>query len=84
MQDLIDKLGASVVRTVTPYIVGFVVTFLASRGFDWKPSAGVFVLVSQGVSTAYYALVRYAEEFLSPKFGWLLGKIGVPAYNGAA
>lgn len=81
MKALIDRLGASVVRTVTPLLVGFVVVLLAKIGFQWTPSAEALLVAAQIVTAAYYFLVRLFEEYVSPKFGVLLGKVGSPEYG---
>lgn len=81
MQVFIDKIAVSVVRTVTPWLVGLAVTLLAKVGLNWQPSPEVFILVAQGVSTVFYAAVRFAEVKGKAKFGWLLGWASSPSYG---
>lgn len=73
--------GASVVRTVTlPLIVALVVNFILKvSGTDlgeWEP-----VLVAV-FGYAGYAIVRFLEVFVSPKWGYVLGLAKYPSYNG--
>lgn len=77
-------LAPSVVRTVTPYVVGVLVTLLARWGIDWKPSPEVTTLVAAGVSALYYALVRILETRGRQAWGWLLGLPKPPTYAATA
>lgn len=81
MSVFIDKIGKSLIRTVTPWLIGFAVTYLAKIGFDWHPTPEQFVLVSQFLSALFYAGVRWLEINVAPKFGWLLGSLGAPKYE---
>lgn len=74
-------LGPSVVRTVTPWIVGLLVTGLAKAGFDWEPTPEVYGLATTLVSAGWYALIRFLEENVSIKFGYALGMKGAPTYE---
>lgn len=80
MKVLLDKIAVSVVRTVTPWVVGFLVTLLAKAGLEWKPSPEAFLITSQVVSAVFYTIVRIAEVHLSPVYGWLIGAKGAPKY----
>lgn len=77
-------LAPSVVRTVTPYVVGALVTLLARWGIDWTPTPEVLVIVSGLVAAAYYALVRILETRGRQAWGWLLGLPKAPIYDATA
>lgn len=62
------------VRTLTPFVVGY----LATRfGLDKNDP-----LLSAGVGYAFYVVV-HAVELKYPKFGWLLGLAKAPVYTTA-
>lgn len=84
MLNKLRDLAPSVVRTVTPYLVGALVTLLARWGVDWHPSAEVTSLVAVGVSAVYYALVRILETRGRQAWGWLLGLPKAPTYAATA
>lgn len=72
----------SIIRTGVPYLVGLVVSWVATLGIhvpdDVKmqlTGAGVFV-----VGTIYYAVVRKLEQKW-PAVGWLLGSPSQPFYE---
>lgn len=71
--------GTSIVRTVVPYLVGFVVAQGAKRGLDID-AAEVTPIVTVVVGTVYYAVVRKIEE-TKPGVGKLLGKAAEPVYG---
>lgn len=73
------SLSSSIIRTVTPTIVGFVVAVIAQTGLK-ADSGQVSLLVAPLVSTAYYVGVRWLEEHVNSKFGVLLGKAQAPNY----
>jgi len=66
----------NVVRTGVPVVVGTVVAWLASKGFNLK--SGQFAVLAPVLSTGYYAAIRKLEEKY-PKLSWLLGALPVPA-----
>ena len=73
-----SDLSKSIIRSVTPIIVGAVVALLAHLGlseFSGAASAEVVVLVA----AAYSAGVRVLEKKW-PQLGILLGVPGAPAY----
>ena len=74
------SLGASLVRTVVPIVVGAVVSALAKLklGIDAEAATAVVTVV---ISTAYYTGVRLMEEFVSPAWGRLLGIAKIPTYD---
>lgn len=81
MSPLLDTIVRSLVRTVTPWLVGLAVAALAKVGFDWQPDTADYVQVATYVSLGFYTLVRIAEEKLGPKWGVLLGWVGAPGYH---
>lgn len=77
MQDLFT----SVVRTVVPFIVGFILSFLASQGIEASPEfiANITGLLTFVFGALYYIVVRIlAAKF--PKLEWLLGSPKKPEY----
>lgn len=78
-----SSLGRSIVRTTVPFAVGLIVTALAKLNLtvDGQSLTG---LITLGVSTGYYGIVRIAEQRLSEAWGWLLGAKGAPAYRAPA
>ncbi len=81
MSPIFSDIVRSTVRTVTPWLVGLVVTGLARFGFAWEPSPEIFISVSTLLSTVFYAVARLLEEKYSAKWGWLLGVAGAPVYE---
>ncbi len=75
------ELGPSIVRTVTPYVVGALVTLAGKAGFDWQPSAEEQVLVTGAVGAVFYAIVRILETRGSQAWGWALGLPKAPTYD---
>ena len=73
------SLSASIIRTVTPTIVGFIVALVAQTGLK-ADGTQVSLIVAPLVSTAYYVGVRWLEEHVNTKFGVLLGKAQAPNY----
>lgn len=73
----------SIIRTVTPIIVGAVIGFAVANGIELDAQfelalIGVITAAAQGV---YYIAVRLFETYVSPKFGWLLGLAKQPVYK---
>lgn len=77
-----DATATSIIRTITPTIAGFIITFLASKGItlDDQFSANLLLLIQGVVTAVYYIFVRILEVKVSPKFGWLLGSTKTPEY----
>ncbi len=75
------ELGPSIVRTVTPYVVGALVTLAGKAGFDWTPSPEEQVLVTGAVGAVFYAIVRILETRGSQAWGWALGLPKAPTYD---
>lgn len=82
MLNTIKALGPSIVRTVTPIVVGVLVTLLARVGFEWTPSPEAIIIVSAGVSSVWYVIVRLLETRGRDAWGWLLGLPSQPQYVG--
>ena len=69
----------SIIRTVVPIAVGYVVAWAA--GFGVELDDGVLVPALTGVVSAiYYGLVRFLEQKW-PNLGWLLGVAKTPSYE---
>lgn len=77
-----SSVAPSLVRTVVPYIVGFLASLLANAGFN-VDSAMLTPLVTLVAGSAYYWLARLAEQHISPRFGWFLGLAKQPEYANA-
>lgn len=71
----------SILRTVVPLIVGFVVSLLVRLGLDDAvDTAALTELVMLVVTAGYYAAVRALERYVDPRIGWLLGYAAQPKY----
>lgn len=73
-------LWLSVVRTVSPYIVGGVLGFFTTRNITIDPEleSALTITVSVGFGAVYYLIVRLLEVYVAPKFGVLLGSLKSP------
>jgi len=71
--------GTSIVRTVTPFVVGTAVAWAAKVGFDLDTET-VTPIATIAIGAAYYAVVRKIEES-KPEVGKLLGKAVQPVYG---
>lgn len=63
----------AIVRTVVPIVVGAVISWLITRGFDlsaYENSINAWLVVV--VTSLYYALFKWLESKW-PVFGWFLG-----------
>jgi len=69
----------SLIRTVVPIAVGWLVATLANIGVDLDETAAVTALTGLVISI-YYALARWAESRW-PQAGWLLGVPKPPVYS---
>lgn len=74
-----QDLTASFKRTLTPLIVGYVVSIAARHGFHISDDQTASTITA-GATMAYYVAVRYLETHSSSKFGWLLGAAKSPVY----
>ncbi|WP_438470910.1 hypothetical protein [Streptomyces asiaticus] len=74
------NLYASLLRTGVPTAVGWLVAVALRHGLDLEATAVTGVLAP--VTTfVYYGVFRFAEEHMSPRFGWLLGYARPPKYE---
>jgi len=62
----------NLVRTGVPVVVGTVVAWFASKG--WNLKSGQFAVLAPVFSTVYYGVIRGAEKKY-PKLSWLLGAL---------
>ncbi|MFM9596233.1 hypothetical protein ACKI1J_40720 [Streptomyces scabiei] len=62
----------SLMRTGVPAVAGWLVAVALRHGLHLDETAVTGVLTPVAIF-AYYAVFRFAEEHLSPRFGWLLG-----------
>lgn len=84
-KETINAQFISLIRTFVPVLVGQIITWLAAQGIldATGEISGLLITVFTLVfTTAYYALARYLETFVSAKFGWLLGYAKAPEYKG--
>lgn len=79
VQEVAPSISRSILRTVVPYVVAWVIAVLAKIGFD-ADSEQVTLAVTPIIGTIYYALVRWLEENVDSRFGWLLGSATSPSY----
>lgn len=82
--EMVKALGPSIVRTVTTWLVGVLVTLLAKAGLDWSPSPEAMVLVTTLVGSAWYVIFRWLETKASSNWGWALGLPKAPTYDAPA
>lgn len=83
--DKFNEQAISIIRTFVPVLAGQVITWAAAQGIldsTGEISAALITLMTLFFTTAYYALARYLEVFVSTKFGWLLGAPKAPSYKG--
>lgn len=71
--------ATSLIRTVTPVVVGAVTAWLVAHGFPAVDSAAVEGWLTPVLIAAYYAAIRAAEARW-PQVGWLLGKAAQVVY----
>ncbi|MGM9465368.1 hypothetical protein [Streptomyces murinus] len=74
------NLYASLLRTGVPAAVGWLVALGLRHGLSLDPSAVAGVLTPIAIFV-YYGVSRFAEEHVSPRFGWLLGYARPPKYE---
>lgn len=66
------------VRTVVPVLVGLVITLALRAGLDLH---GYTPFITSACTAVYYSAARLAEEYVSPRFGWLLGVAAKARYT---
>ncbi|MET9353600.1 hypothetical protein ABZY14_11450 [Streptomyces sp. NPDC006617] len=74
------NLYASLLRTGVPAAVGWLVAVALRHGLDLDATA-VSGVLTPAVIFVYYGVFRFAEEHVSPRFGWLLGYARPPKYE---
>lgn len=81
MSNTIAALFASILRTIVPVIVGYVLGWAASINLPLDPQfEGLLTAaLTGGFTLIYYTVVRLLETYVTPKFGWLLGLAKSPA-----
>lgn len=67
------------IRTVSGYLMGFIILMLARWGIDFEPSAEFTGALTVIVGTAYYGLVRLVAKKW-PALEALLGSKKTPSY----
>lgn len=71
----------SLVRTLVPVLVGFLITTLG-LGRVGLSEADLTPAVTALVTAVYYIAARALEQYVTPRFGWLLGAPTAPTYAG--
>lgn len=76
-----NDLVTSIVRTITPMIVGTLITAAAAVGLDveTEQQASLTVIVAWLITGLYYGIARRLEQH-SSGWGWLLGKPATLTY----
>lgn len=80
MSTATSALWASIVRTLVPIIVGWVVSTLIGVGIDLDPEFEVALtgFLTAAFGAVWYIGVRLLETYVTPKLGWLLGYAKAP------
>lgn len=73
-----EAIKNSIVRTLVPVIVGFLLTLALRLGIQID-QATVTTVVQAVITGLYYVGVRFLEHY-KPKAGILLGKASPPSY----
>lgn len=76
---MLKDLWTSIVRTVVPFVVGYVIVAAAKLGIelDSATASGAITVLLGGI---YYTVARIVEERW-PTWGWLLGSPTKPVYS---
>ncbi|MFH8771995.1 hypothetical protein [Streptomyces sp. NPDC017958] len=77
------NLYVSLIRTGVPALIGWLVALAARHGLGLDAQALNGVLTPMA-AFCYYAVFRLAEQYVSPRWGWLLGYARPPQYDLAA
>lgn len=86
MKTALDAFVASLIRTLTPLVVGWVISLAVTLNMPLDPEFEIALatLITVAFQGVYYVLVRLGERFVSPKLGWLIGTAQQPvAYKPA-
>lgn len=78
MTTIREALRHALIRTVTPFVVGFVVVVLVRLGIDID-NATATAAITTALGTIYYAVVKVLESRW-PSIGRLLGRALPPLY----
>lgn len=78
-----SNLGSSIVRTIVPILVGYLIALGLKVGIA-LPEGALTELLGVVVIAVYYAVVRFLEEKVSPQFGRLLGLRAKVSYDAPA
>lgn len=72
----------SIVRTLVPIIVGAVIGWAVTQGIalDDQFEIALTLVITGAFQGVYYIGVRLLEQYVTPRFGWLLGVARQPAY----
>lgn len=73
-----EAIKNSIIRTLVPIIVGFLLTWVLRLGIDID-QATLTTVVQAVLTGLYYVVVRFIEQY-KPKVGILLGKATPPSY----
>lgn len=79
--DHLKALSPSIIRTVSPMLIGWLVTAAAAAGLAWEPTPTQQGFVTALVGALWYAAIRWLEEGGHRWVGWLLGLPGAPIYD---
>lgn len=74
---------ASLIRTLVPWLVGYILALAAKANLPLPESLAVEV-VSIALGGLYYAVVRVLETRGKNAWGWLLGLASQPTYEATA
>lgn len=79
---MLYTIGVSLWRSFIPYVTAFIVLQAARMGYDLDNATVNGVLIVMG-GFGYQAALRSLEEYISPRWGWLLGLASKPSYQGS-
>ena len=70
---------ASLTRTIVPFVVGYLLSIpvVAHSGLTADQVTGPATVA---LGSGYYLAARLLEQYVRPRFGWLLGYAKAPAY----
>jgi hypothetical protein len=80
--DVLQTYIISLIRTGVPMAIGFIITWLATRGINLNSDGlKLLTLFLEGATgIAYYGLIRVLE-LIHYRWGWLLGYAKMPSYE---
>lgn len=74
------SLSPSLIRTLVPFLVGIVGSWLARHGLGINDDALSAVLVGV-IGYLWYVVARFGEVYSSSKWGYILGLAKAPGYS---